>query len=370
MRETLLSYLSCPDCQCRFELTVLKKSGDQIVEGLLHCAEGNHVYPIVRSIPRILSTAFNDEPEFTARHRDFIAARYGTVSSVDIERKVEQTKKRFGKQWNTYRVQRPEEDRAYFQSKTGFNLAEFSGKTILDAGCGSGRYCRIAGDAGAIVMGVDLSSAVETAGSTVSHLPNVHVVQADIFRLPFAPRYFDLIYSIGVLHHTPDTKRALASLVPLLADSGQIAIWLYPRWPLAVELYNQLLRAITTRMSHNFLHRLATFVEPVGLLKLKLLSGHYWWQRGLGQLLRAATIGVSYHPDREIRICDTFDWFSPPYQWHHTDAEVESWLREFGLTEIANLSIGQVHYQYNYGNGVNFKAHRQSVNADATERKP
>jgi SAM-dependent methyltransferase len=370
MRGTLLSYLACPDCGCRFELAVLKESGDQIVEGLLHCTEGKHVYPIVRSIPRMLPSALVDEPEFTARYHDFIAARDGTISSVGDERKVEQTKKRFGRQWNTYRVQRPEEDRAYFQSKTGFNLSELSGKTVLDAGCGSGRYCRVAGEAGAVVMGVDLSSAVETAASSVAHLPNVHVIQGDIFRLPFGPRLFDLIYSIGVLHHTPDTKKALASLVPLLADSGQIAIWLYPRWPLPMELYNQLLRAVTTRLRHDILHRLATFVEPVGLLKLKLLSGHRWWQRGLGQLLRAATIGVSYHPDREIRICDTFDWFSPPYQWHHTDAEVESWLREFGLVDISNLSVGQVHYQYNYGNGVNFKAHRQSVNREEAGREP
>jgi len=369
MRDALLSYLFCPDCRCRFELSVLKQSGDQIVEGLLHCTEGKHVYPVVRSIPRILPSALADEPEFTARYRDVIAAHRRDITSLDFERKVEETKKRFGKQWNTYRVQRPEEDRAYFQSKTGFNLAEFSGKTVLDAGGGSGRYCRIAGEAGAVVMAVDLSSAVETAASTVAHLPNVHVIQADIFRLPFGSRYFDLIYSIGVLHHTPDTKKALASLIPLLADFGQIAIWLYPRWPLPVELYNQLLRAVTTRMSHDTLHRFVAFIEPIGLLKLKLLSANQWWQRGIGQILRAATIGVSYHPDREIRICDTFDWFSPPYQWHHTDAEVESWLREFGLTEITNLSIGQVHYQYNYGNGVNFRAHRKRVNGNEAGRE-
>ncbi len=358
MKEGLLSYLSCPDCRNRFELTPLKQSGEQIIEGLLHCAEGKHLYPIVRSIPRVLPSAFEDEPEFTARYRDLIAARHGTVSSAGVELKVEQTKKRFGQQWNTYRVQRPEEDLAYFQSKTGFNPAELRGKTVLDAGCGGGRYSRIAGEAGAVVMGVDLSPAVETAYATTSHLPNVHIIQADIVRLPFGARLFDRIYSIGVLHHTPDTKKALGSLIPLLADSGQIAVWLYPRWPLPVELYNQLLRAVTTRISHETLQRIATFLEPVGLLKLKLLSANRWWQRGIGQILRAATIGVSYHPDREIRICDTFDWFSPPYQWHHTDAEVESWLREYGLTDITNLSLGQVHYQYNYGNGVNFRAQR------------
>ena len=355
MREMLLSYLSCPDCHCPFDLTVLSKSGDQIVEGLLHCAEAGHVYPVVRSIPRIFSSAFEEEPEFSAHYRDLLAP-YHTTIPMPTEGKIEQTKSGFGRQWNTYQVQRAEEDLAYFRSKTGLDLSDVNGKLILDAGCGSGRYSRIAGEAGAIVIGVDLSSAVETAGLNTSQLPNVHIIQTDIFRLPLKPQLFQFIYSLGVLHHTPDTKKALSSLTPLLADSGEIAVWLYPRWPLPVELYNQLLRAITTRMTHDTLHRLAVLVEPVGLLKLKLLTADRWWQRIAGQLLRAMTIGVSYHPDREIRICDTFDWFSPPFQWHHTDAEVESWLREFGLVDIVNLSVGQVHYRYNYGNGVNFKA--------------
>jgi hypothetical protein len=102
-------------------------------------------------------------------------------------------------------------------------------------------------------------------------------------------------------------------------------------------------------------------VEPLGLLKLRLLTSSKRWQRVFGQLLRGLTIGILYHPDREIRICDTFDWFSPPYQWHHTDAEVEAWLRSYGLTEITNLSIDQIHYQFNYGNGVNFKAARRDA---------
>jgi SAM-dependent methyltransferase len=367
MRETLLSYISCPECQCPFNLTVLTKSGDQIVEGLLRCAATRHVYPVVRSIPRILSSAFEGESEFTANYRDLIAM-YLTAAPVVREGKVEQTKNGFGRQWNTYRVQRAEEDHAYFRSKTGLEPSDLKGRLVLDAGCGSGRYSKVAGEAGATVIGVDLSPAVETAGSQTSHLPNVHIIQTDIFRLPFKPRSFEFIFSIGVLHHTPDTKKALSSLIPLLAESGEIAVWLYPRWPLPLELYNELLRGITTRLNLDTVHRLAALLEPVGLLKLKLLTANHWWQRITGQLLRAMTIGISYHPDREIRICDTFDWFSPPYQWHHTDAEVESWLREFGLADIMNLSVSQVHYQYNYGNGVNFKARCVTVDTKGSTR--
>jgi len=357
MRESLLRYLSCPQCHSQFRLTVFSKDDDQVIEGLLRCARAQHLYPIVRSIPRIIAKAFEQEREFSTKHKDLISIHHVGSPTSDSQG-VEQTQKSFGRQWNTYRVQRAEEDSAYFRSKTGIEPLKLKGLMVLDAGCGSGRYTRIAGEAEATVIGVDFSSAVETALENTAHLPNVHIIQSDIFELPFQLQLFEFIYSIGVLHHTPNTKKALARLVPLLAHAGEISIWLYPRWPAPFELYNRLLRAVTTRLSLNTLHRLAVSVEPVGVLKLRLLTADRWWKRILGQLLRGLTIGVSYHPDREIRICDTFDWFSPPHQWHHTDDEVESWFREFGFFEIVNLSRGQKHFQYNYGNGVNFKARR------------
>ena len=358
MRESLLRYLSCPQCHSQFDLAVLSKDNDQVIEGLLRCAGAQHLYPVVRSIPRIAPKAFDQEREFSTKYKELIFTHQVT-SVISDDPGVEQTQKSFSRQWNTYRVQRPEEDSAYFRSKSGVDPSKLKGQMVLDAGCGSGRYARIAGEARATVIGVDFSAAVETAVANTAHLPNVHIIQSDIFELPLQPQLFEFIYSIGVLHHTPNTKKALSRLVPLLTHSGEISIWLYPRWTVPVELYNRLLRAITTRMSLDTLHRLAVLVEPVGLLKLQLLTADRWWQRLLGQLLRGLTIGISYHPDREIRICDTFDWFSPPYQWHHTDQELESWLREFGLVDIVNLSVGQVQYRYNYGNGVNFKARRE-----------
>jgi 2-polyprenyl-3-methyl-5-hydroxy-6-metoxy-1,4-benzoquinol methylase/uncharacterized protein YbaR (Trm112 family) len=358
MRKALLDHLCCPQCHCGFDLLVLEEKDDQVSEGLLRCKNNQHIYPVVRSVPRILSAAFKQEIDFSIKYRELIGGHDVMEPTGDDTGLTEKIKMSFGRQWTTYQVQRPEEDDAYFRSKTGTDPASLRGKLVLDAGCGSGRYTRIVGEAKATVIGFDLSPAVEAAASNTAPLSNVHIIQADVFELPLSPANFDFIFSIGVLDHTPNTKKALSSLVPLLADNGEIAVWIYPRWPAPVELYNRLLRVITTRMSLDNLHRMAVALEPVGLLKLRLLTASNWWKRVLGQVLRGLTIGVSYHPDREIRICDTFDWFSPPYQWHHTDEELESWLREFGLVDIMNLSMGQVHYRYNYGNGVNFKARR------------
>ena len=294
--------------------------------------------------------------EFAGRYRHLIAS-YGLAVRRDALSVTQNaTSESFGHEWTSYQVQRRAEDNAYFAAKTGIPVAGLDDQLTLDAGCGSGRYVRVAAEAGATVIGVDLSMAVETAAAVTAHLPNAHIVQGDIFNLPFAPATFDLIYSIGVLHHTPNTHEAFDRLPLLLKPGGELAVWLYPRWPAPVEAYNKLLRGITTRMSLDTLQRLSRWLEPVGLLKLQLLTGPHLWQRGSGQLLRGLTIGVSYHPDRDLRICDTFDWFSPPYQWHHTDEEVEGWFKEAGLTDIVNLSVNQKYYRFNYGIGVNFRA--------------
>jgi SAM-dependent methyltransferase len=365
MKQELLDYLRCPQCGATFGLVVLAGSAGWIDEGLLCCRQSRHLYPIVRAIPRLISTAFEQERDFADRYHHVIAS-YGLAVRRDALSAAQHgTSQSFGREWTTYQVQRHTEDNAYFSSKTGVTPSSLDGKLVLDVGCGSGRYVRVAAEAGATVIGADLSMAVETAAATNAHLPNAHIVQGDIFSLPFAPATFDFVYSIGVLHHTPNTHQAFDRLPPLVKPGGELAVWLYPRWPAPIEAYNNLLRGITTHMSLDALQRLSTWLEPVGLLKLRLLTSPRRGLRGLGQLLRGLTIGVSYHPDRDLRICDTFDWFSPPYQWHHTDAEVENWFRGAGLTDIVNLSIDQAYYQYNYGIGVNFRARRPPASSAA-----
>jgi hypothetical protein len=45
-------------------------------------------------------------------------------------------------------------------------------------------------------------------------------------------------------------------------------------------------------------------------------------------------IHVSTHPRAEVRLLDTFDWYSPQYQWKHTVQEVENWFRDEGFVDI------------------------------------
>ncbi|HEU5119137.1 MAG TPA: methyltransferase domain-containing protein, partial [Isosphaeraceae bacterium] len=88
-------------------------------------------------------------------------------------RAQDRTKTAYEVQWNRFRIVRPEEDRATFRNRTGLSLDDLAGKTVLDAGCGMGRYLRVAAESGANVVGLDLSWSLTAARTLTQGLPNV-----------------------------------------------------------------------------------------------------------------------------------------------------------------------------------------------------
>lgn len=155
-----------------------------------------------------------------------------------------------------------------------------------------------------------------------------------IFTTPFAPESFDFIYSIGVLHHTPNCEQAFKALPSLLKPGGTIAIWLYSgyhNWYRFSDVY----RKVTHRLPARWLHRLCHMGTPL-----------YWLDRGLrgiplvgrplSELVRHV-FPVSRNPNREVRILDTFDWYSPKYQSKHTYEQVFRWFESCGLDSVRVL---------------------------------
>ena len=143
---------------------------------------------------------------------------------------------------------------------------------MLDAGCGMGRYLRVAAEAGARVVGLDLSVAVVAARAMTADLPGVAVVRGDLLRPPFAPGRFDHIYALGVLDHTPDPRAAFLALARLLKPGGRIAIWVYPRERPALERIIRAHRAVSTRLPLGVLVAASRLMAPVGGLKRRLMA--------------------------------------------------------------------------------------------------
>ena len=116
-----------------------------------------------------------------------------------------------------------------FVSETTFTPERLNGLTVLDVGCGAGRFLDIAGSSGAAVVGVDITTAVDAARENLTDRANVHLVQASVYELPFKADSFDLCYFIGVIQHTPDPERTVGSLPRVLTEGGTLALTAYER---------------------------------------------------------------------------------------------------------------------------------------------
>ena len=241
----------------------------------------------------------------------------------------------FGFQWKLYAQTQMDDATSQrsenaFRRRTGFRPEDLAGKLVLDVGCGMGRFAEVATRWGAHVVGIDLSLAAEVAAQNLADR-NVAIFQADVFQLPFAPGSFDFIYSIGVLHHTPNCEQAVKVLPKLLKPGGRISVWLYSSynpWYHMSDVY----RKVTRRMPPKMLHKLCYAVIPL---------------YGLHQVLRkiplvgkptsavlAWVIPTSFNKDATLRVLDTFDWYSPWYQSKHTYEEVFRWFESCGLEDL------------------------------------
>ena len=127
-------------------------------------------------------------------------------------------------------------------------LAELSGKKVLEVGPGSGGHSCIFKRYDADVTAVDITEA--RARSTALKFGllrggSAHALQGDAENLPFPDNYFDIVYSNGVLHHSPDTERCIEEVYRVLKPGGTSVIMLYSRIS-SVYFFNVLPRALLT----------------------------------------------------------------------------------------------------------------------------
>lgn len=254
----------------------------------------------------------------------------------------------FGHQWTTFDVAHDSEDRATFAAKTGVTLDSLQGLRVLDAGCGGGRYSKVCGEHGAAVIGADHTRAVEKARRLCAGVSGVHFVQADLKHLPLQPASFDFVFSIGVMHHDADTQAVFDAVARFVKPGGRYSVWLYRRNQWWQELMNSAARMVTTRLP-------AAILTPFCHLGA-ILGGIPGINRTLNKVLN-----FSAHPDYENRVCDTFDWWAPRFQHHHTVDELCMWFRDAGFENIRVLPPEKAGRFYNWvyehnlliGSGVN-----------------
>jgi len=307
MRHELQALLRCPDCDHELELSRTgpppgaTEGPGQVREGALRCGGCDRRVPVVDGIPRFVPSD------------DYAGS--------------------FSFEWNRFAVTQLDSARGWtlseerFQQSLDFPLHELKGKLVLDAGCGMGRFAEIVAKYGGTVVGADISYAVDAAARNLAPRTNAHVIQADLRQLPLRKGSFDLVYSLGVLHHTPDARRTFEALLPYVKPGGKVSVTLYSGYNPAYVISTRFWRKLAAKISSKVVYYASHLAIPA----------YYLYRVPLVGLVAMAVFPISMHPDPEWRLLDTFDCYTPKYQSYHTHVEVYRWFRENGLTDIVVL---------------------------------
>ena len=304
MKASLLPLLCCPDCNATLSLVSAREKNAEIASGTLRCEGCDSSFPIEDGLPVILRSDIRSEP----------------------------TRQSFGKQWKLHEQRRFEQETIYGKSQQeglhdfqqAFGIADpasLQNCVILDAGCGSGVLTADVGKAapGATVIGVDFSESARLAFERCRELPNVHVIQADLSRPPLAPRTFDLIWSEGVIHHTPDTQRSFSSLAPLARSGGKLYIWIYSK-----EVFSPY-RIVRKVLRKSYLLPQPALYALAWTLALPLHAANK-----IREVLRTTKI--------RHRLASTaysfYDVLSPEFMHSHSRGAVVEWFRSHGYAQL------------------------------------
>jgi len=226
------------------------------------------------------------------------------------------------------------------------------GMKILDAGCGIAWVEGLFNpNPNAHIYAVDLAEdAITVAKERLMGVENVTVLHGDLLDLPFEKEFFDIIFSNGVIHHTPDAEECFRILCEHLKPGGLIGIYIYCVKPTLRELADDEIRKATTEMSFEdctifaeqmshlgrSFNRLNAEVEvDVDIPLLGIKAGKYPLQKFLYdhfvKCFWNGEIGMDYST------MVNFDWYSPKYASHHTREEVEGWFKDNNIGNIKTI---------------------------------
>lgn len=207
----------------------------------------------------------------------------------------------------------------------------------FDLGCGSGRWARLVAPRVGTLHCIDPSRAIEVARRNLAGQSNCVFHQAAVDALPLADASMDFGYSLGVLHHIPDTAAAMASCVRKLRPGAPFLVYLYyafdnrPAWFRLVWKASDLLRRVVSRMPHGL--RYAASQVLAALV--------YWPLARLARLAGGLGLPVDNMPLSAYRDCsfyvmrtDALDRFGTRLEQRFTQSQIRTLMENAGLTRI------------------------------------
>ena len=249
----------------------------------------------------------------------------------------------FGSEWSRFdqsslsAVDQAEMFKSYFNIFPWDSLPP--GSIGADIGCGSGRWAfLVASRVGHLHLVDPSGDALAVARQNLLNTANVSFHQASVDTLPFEDGSLDFAYSLGVLHHIPDTKAAIHSIAHVLKPGAPLLVYLYyaldqrPRWFRVIWRISDILRKFVSRMPV-FLKKYVC--EGIALLiyfplaRMALLLERFRILPDLWPL--ACYRNRGYYVMRT----DALDRFGTRLEKRFSRQEIKSMLQSAGFTDIS-----------------------------------
>lgn len=209
----------------------------------------------------------------------------------------------------------------------------------LDIGCGTGRWTKYLSKRIGFIEAIDPSSAVVAADHLLAGIDNVRIAKASVETIPFDDETFDFAMSIGVLHHIPNTQKAMIDCVKKVKKGGYFYCYLYHNLETRGWLFktfyrlSDLIRKVVCRLPTGIKKIVCDILAVVIYMPLVLL-GRFFISIGLRKI--ATKIPLSAYTNKSFFIIrnDSLDKFGTTLEQRFSKKEVEDMMRNSGLDNI------------------------------------
>lgn len=209
----------------------------------------------------------------------------------------------------------------------------------IDIGCGTGRWSKYLAARSGFIEAIDPSDAILVAGKVLKGANNVRLSKASTDNLPFPDETFDFGMSIGVLHHIPDTPKALADCVRKIKIGGYFYVYLYYALDnkgflfKSIFFFVNLLRRIISSLPSG-LKKFCCDIIAILIYMPVVLAGRFLKMLGLKKL--AASMPLSSYHDRSFFVIrnDALDRFGTKLEQRFSREQIKTMMQNAGLDEI------------------------------------
>jgi len=284
--------------------------------------------------------SYNQEPIEKHPFKDQIIADF---IKLDTEKNLDkETVESFGEEW--IKFSSFDEAEIERMGNEYFDVLHHSSVNkdsyVLDVGCGTGRWSYYLSSKVKFIEAIDPSDAVFSAVTLTSNKTNIRVTKAGVDNIPFPDNSFDFIFSLGVLHHIPDTTGAIKKIFEKVKPGGYFLVYLYynldnrgTAFKILFKLSNGI-RKVISSLPKGLKQLAAEIISFTVYLPFVFLSRickalfpkKEWYKK----------IPLSYYHNKSLTIIrnDALDRFGTPLEKRFSRKEIETMLREAGFTNI------------------------------------